>query len=193
MPSSSASIAIDMNQLFLAPFAAASEAQLAMSMANLKFVSKNGLDNSGNLIIVSMGGRYEASGGVIKDISLNIPLIMLLNTPSLVIDKVTMDFTMVIQSQASTSDVQGSVSDSLGAGLNVSNGSLGLGLSKTRTLGVIASETSASTFANYVVHIEANHILSPGMAMLFDTLNGYQGTLRPYGTGVAVKLNDLFT
>ena len=43
MPSSSASISIDMNELFLAPFAAASEAQLAMSMANLKFVSKKQL------------------------------------------------------------------------------------------------------------------------------------------------------
>jgi hypothetical protein len=193
MPSSSASISIDMNELFLAPFAAASEAQLAMSMANLKFVSKNGLDNCGNLIIVSMGGKYEASGGIIKDISLNIPLIMLLNTPSLVIDKVTMDFTMVIQSQASTSDVQGTASNSLGAALNVSNGSLGIGLAKTRTLGIISSETSAGTAATYVVHMEASHMLSPGMAMLFDTLNGYQGTLRPFSTGQALKLNEIFT
>jgi hypothetical protein len=182
-----------MNELFLAPFMAASEAQLAMSMSNLKFITKNGFDNSGNLLVVSMGGRYESSANVFTDISLNIPLIMLLNTPSLVIDKVTMDFTMVIQSQAATADIQGSVSNSLGAGVNVNNSGFGIGLSKTRTLGIIASETSASTAASYVVHMEANHLLSPGMSMMFDILNGYKGTLRPASGVTALKLKDLFT
>jgi hypothetical protein len=174
---------LPLNQLLLAPFSAAQESQLSISMSSLKFLSDQGLDASGNLKTVKVTSSYldktNPNVPVPRDISFNIPLISLINMPCLYMKKVNMDFNIKISTQNSDSK---SRSNTFGGGASASASYFGIGGSLSanfQTTGANASSNSNSTESQYKIHIEAENEKPLGLLMLLDHINTHRGNILP--------------
>lgn len=173
---------LPLNQLLLAPFFAAQESQLAISMSSLKFLSDQGLDASGNLKTVKVTSSYldtTTTPGTLADISFNIPLISLINMPCLYMKKVNMDFNIKISTQNSDSK---SRSNTFGGSAGAQASYFGIGGSVSanfQTTGANASSNANSTESQYKIHIEAENEKPLGLLMLLDHINTHRGNILP--------------
>jgi hypothetical protein len=189
---------LPLNQLLLAPFFAAQESQLAISMSSLKFLSDQGLDASGNLKTVKVTSSYldtttNPGTSTPADISFNIPLISLINMPCLYMKKVNMDFNIKISSQNSDSK---SRSNTFGGSAGAQASYFGIGGSISanfQTTGSNASSNANSTESQYKIHIEAENEKPLGLLMLLDYINTNRGGILPDLSQGPVKTLKDFT
>ena len=112
--------------------------------------------------------------------SINIPLLSLLNIPSLLIDVVDVDFTINIKTQAFKTAEVGSdvrVQTNFFAGINSGGFSAGVALS---TRGSVTSSARAlsetNTESTYKVKMRARQIDPPGMKAMFDFITNNRDT-----------------
>ena len=173
---------LPLNELLLAPFFAAQQSQLSLSMTSLRFLSEQGLDASGNLKTVKVTSSYldnTTGTPTLADISFNIPLISLINMPCLYMKKVNMDFNIKISTQNSDSK---SRSNTFGGGASASASYFGIGGSLSanfQTTGSNASSNANSTESQYKIHIEAENEKPLGLLMLLDYVNTYRREIFP--------------
>lgn len=174
---------LPLNQLLLAPFLAAQQSQLSISMSSLKFLSDQGLDASGNLKTVKVTSSYldntDPNAPLPRDISFNIPLISLINMPCLYMKKVNMDFNIKISTQNSDSK---SRSNTFGGGASAAASYFGIGGSLSanfQTTGSNASSNANSTESQYKIHIEAENEKPLGLLMLLDYVNTHRWDIFP--------------
>jgi hypothetical protein len=190
---------LPLNQLLLAPFLAAQQSQLSISMSSLKFLSDQGLDASGNLKTVKVTSSYldnttNPGTPTLADISFNIPLISLINMPCLYMKKVNMDFNIKISTQTSDSK---SRSNTFGGGASAAASYFGIGGSLSanfQTTGANASSNANSTESQYKIHIEAENEKPLGLLMLLDYVNTHRGEIFPdLNLGPPKTLKDFTT
>jgi hypothetical protein len=176
---------IKLDQLLFAPFKSSQESQILLSLSTLKYISDYGLDSSGNLKIVQINSSYyDASNQIIRDVSLNIPVVSLINIPCLHVKNVTIDLNINIRSQTI---------ESKGANLTI-GGSVGLFSNNTKieTTGYVSSENSKSTGSTYNIKVEASDEKPLGLLMLYNFINTNRDIIRPVPGSANLNLKNLF-
>jgi len=172
---------IKLDQLLFAPFKSSHESQILLSLSTLKYISDYGLDSSGNLKIAQINSSYyDASNQIIRDVSLNIPVISLLNIPCLNVKNVTIDFNINIQSQTIESK-----STILNSGSFSNNNNI-------ETSGYVSSENSKSRGSTYNIKVEASDEKPLGLLMLYNFINTNRDIIRPVPGSANLNLKNLF-
>ena len=169
---------IQLDKLLFAPFKSAVDAQILLSLASLKYISDYGLDSSGNMKIVHINSTYyDVSSSTIKDVSLYIPVVSLIDIPCLNMKTLSVDFGINIQSQKINTLV---VTPSV------------LSASSITTTGHVSSQKSESYTPTYKIHIEAINEKPLGLLMVYDFINTNRNIIRPAIGVENVTLKSIF-
>jgi len=170
--------ALPLESLIGAPLMSACNAQVQLSNATCDFVKQMGFDNSGNVQMITMGLTEIDASGVKHEVAMNVPLITMLNVPSLSIQTVSIDFT--IEVDAISENKQTSATEKTSAlGVKVDAGYKGWGASvkastsyntTARLSSTSANNDKLNTKAKYVVHLEAQDKQPVGLSKLLDRL-----------------------
>ncbi len=172
---------IKLDQLLFAPFKSSHESQILLSLSTLKYISDYGLDSSGNLKIAQINSSYyDASNQIIRDVSLNIPVVSLINIPCLNVKNVTIDLNINIRSQTIESK-----STILNSGSFSNNNNI-------ETSGYVSSENSKSTGSTYNIKVEASDEKPLGLLMLYNFINTNRDIIRPVPGSANLNLKNLF-
>jgi hypothetical protein len=170
---------LPLETLIGAPLMAASIAQVQLSNATCDYIKQVGFDDNGNVKMISMGlTETDASGGT-KNLLMNVPLITILNVPSLAIQTVSVDFTIEVDAMSEKKST--STTESTSAfGIKASAGYKGWwggsfsGSTNYNTTARLSSLSSnndkLNTKAKYVVHLEAQDKQPVGLSKLLDRL-----------------------
>jgi hypothetical protein len=169
---------LPLDTLIGAPLMAASTAQVQLSNATCDFVKQMGFDENGNVKMISMGLTEIDASGVKQDLSMNVPLITMLNVPSLAIQTVSVDFTIEVDAM-SEQKTNSSNEKTSAFGVSVSAGYKGWGVNVKATTNYNTTARLSSSSANndklntkakYVVHLEAQDKQPVGLSKLLDRL-----------------------
>ena len=182
---------LDLATLIAQPLHAVIDAQAQLSLSTILFVKTFAVDPSTNklrniAVATESVEVYKDSGGqpildssnnlqyVTEQTILNLPVITLLNIPSLQIKKFTVDLTIELMTLQDTSSASIDGGGETGAenAWNSSGGSSG-GL-KTYAKGsssATSSSSSSSQSIKYELHLEASHTTPPGLTMLLEFLS----------------------
>jgi len=178
---------LDMSSLIAQPLHAVVDAQVELSLSTVKFLRDFALDASGeslrNVVISqnSVEVLRDADGNpVLTDGSLNyvteqqilnLPLITLLNVPSLQIKKFTIDLTIELVSvQTISGEVETTSNGTSYDSWNNGGGSSGSYKSFVKGSSSERSSASATQAIKYALHLEAAVAQPPGLTMLLDFL-----------------------
>lgn len=169
---------LPLEKLISAPLMSASNAQVQLSKATCDFIEQVGFDPSGNLKMITMNLTEKDISGVVRDVSMNIPLLTIINTPCLAIQNVNID--LVVEVDAMTEKKDTSASDrTTEFGLQWQAGYRGWGFNTSvqtnyKTTAKLSSTTANSdklnTKAKYAVHLEAENRQPVGLTKLLDKL-----------------------
>ena len=180
---------IQMDQILFAPFKSAQEAQISLSLSSLKYISDYGLDPSGNMKIVQINSSYyDVSSLSIKDTSMNIPFISLINMPCLSVKNVSVDFDISVQSQKITSGAftpSTLLSSSFLTPSTTTTGSI-------NTSGYLSSSKTKTNETQYKIHIDAVNEKPLGLLMIYDFINTNRDKIRPATGSANVSLKNIF-
>jgi hypothetical protein len=173
---------LDLATLILQPLSAVVEAQAALSSSTVKFIKDFAIDPSTNslrnvLISTDSTQVYSDANGPILDSSgniqyvteqniLNLPVITLLNIPSLSISKFTIDLTIELLTLQDTS----SASVDADSDSNWSAGSGGLKTYAKGSSSATSASSSSSQAIKYDLHLEMKHVTPPGLTLLLEFL-----------------------
>lgn len=174
---------IKLDQLLFTPFKSSQESQILLSLSTLKYISDYGLDSSGNLKIVQINSSYyDVSNQIIRDVSLNIPIVSLINIPCLHVKNITIDLNISIRSQTAESKSTNT------------GGSIGLFSTgaKIETTGYVSSANSKTTGSTYNIKVEAVDEKPLGLLMLYNFINTNRDIIRPSPGSANVNLKNLF-
>jgi hypothetical protein len=174
---------MDLESMFAAPFLAANEAQTAISSSTIEFIQKFAFDQdaSGNnknslktfTLNTFTDTPADSSGNVYqRKKQLTLPVITLLNVPSLSIQKVQLDFTLKIDSQTSETN-QSARSSATQSSRGARFGSLVSTKTKTQVSSTSSHQDSkdSKTSAKLIVQMIADNRPPPGMQMIIDFCN----------------------
>ena len=168
---------LPIKHLIATPFIEAAEAQKQLAFATTSFIKDACVDKDGKIIMVDMTyDTADASGTTMSHIK--VPLLTILNVPSLLIQKMSVDFKIEILDIVTVDNVvkKDNTSD---LGVNVGASWSGWGAKvnvdvKYATTAKISqtssSKDSISTKSEYQVHVEAAQNMPPGLTQLLDTL-----------------------
>ena len=169
---------LPLEKLIGAPLMSASMAQVQLSKATCDFIEQVGFDPSGNLKMITMNLTERDVSGVVRDVSMNIPLLTIINTPCLAIQNVSID--LVVEVDAMTEKKDTSASDrTTEFGLQAQAGYRGWGFNASvqtsyKTTAKLSSTTAnndkLNTKAKYSVHLEAENRQPVGLTKLLDKL-----------------------
>jgi hypothetical protein len=170
---------LPLEYLFTAPLMSATAAQIELAKTTMNFIDGVGMDESGNVKNVSLGyTETDASGNEIVKI-ITVPLITMVNIPSLAVEKVGID--LVVEVDAMTS-VQGRTETQKNSSFNIDAGAsykvggfaahVNIGYQTSAKLSSTTSNNdSLNTNAKYSVHIDAENKQPVGLVKLLDILN----------------------
>jgi len=171
---------LPMADLIGAPLLAACDAQVILAKAAADFIDQVGLnseDGSENKVArtvdfsMSRPAQNPDGSSTQEDISIQAPLLALVNVPSLSVKEVSIDFEMEVKSsfqEKSSKDVKAGVEASASAGW-------GWGKASVRVTGSVASHKesarSSDNSAKYTVHVAARDDGPPeGLSRLLDIM-----------------------
>ena len=182
---------IQMDQLLFAPFKSAQETQISMSLSSLKYILDYGLDSTtGGLKIVQINSSYlNPSNALIEDTTSYIPLISLINIPSLYVKNVSVDFDISVQSQKITSGAftpSTLVSSTFFTPSTTTNASI-------KTSGFLSSSKTKTNESQYKIHIDAVNEKPLGLLMIYDFINTHRDRIRPATGSTDITLNTIFS
>ena len=170
---------LPLEYLFTAPLMSATAAQIELAKVTMDFISGVGMDASGNVKNVSMGyTETDASGNeIVKMITM--PLLSMVNIPSLSVQRVGIDLVVEVDAMSSTHSEtasQNNSSFSIDAGASYKVGGFKAHVNVGyQTSAKLSSSTSnndtLNTNAKYSVHIEAENKQPVGLTKLLDILN----------------------
>lgn len=171
---------MDLESMFAGPFLAANEAQTAISSSTIEFIQKFAFDqdasgnNKGSLKTFTLNTFTDTppdlSGNTYQTKKqLTLPVITLLNVPSLAIQRVQLDFTLKIDAQTSESN-QSAQSRATQSSSGARFGSLVAKRTSTQVSATSSHQDSrdSTTSAKLKVQMVADNRPPPGMQMIID-------------------------
>ena len=169
---------LPLDHLISAPLMSACAAQIQLSQATCDFVKQMGFDDEGNVQMISLKMNEMDASGVVHDVTVNVPLLTILNIPCMQIQAVNID--LVVEVEAMSAKKNSSTSENTSAfGLKVEAGWSGWGArvnveATYNTTAKLSSSTSnndkLNTKAKYQVHLEAENRPPVGLLKILDKL-----------------------
>jgi hypothetical protein len=157
---------LPIEQLISAPLVAAAEGQKSLAATTASFIQEVGMDKDGNTKSVAF--KYEDGS---ESVALDVPLLSIINIPSLCVDSIDVEFEMEVSTQSSSK----SSTDS-SAELNVK---AGWGCWSASFTGKVShhSENSrkSDTSAKYSVSVKGKQEKPEGLMKVLDMLNNSIG------------------
>ena len=148
--------------LISAPLLAAAEGQKSLAATTAAFITEVGMDEKGNTKTVT----FNYNNGP-QTVALDVPLLSILNVPSLLVDSIDVEFNMEVSTQNSTkssTDVSTKV-----------NASAGFGCWKASFEGKVShhneSNRSSDTSAKYTISVKGKQEKPEGLMKVLDMLN----------------------
>ena len=157
---------LPIENLIAAPLLAASEGQKSLAATTAQFITEVGMDSSGNTKSV----KFQYEDGT-EQVALDVPLLSIINIPSLCVDSIDVEFDMEVSTQsASTSSTDSS------AELTVKGG---VGCWSAQFQGKVShhSENSrkSDTSAKYSISVKGKQEKPEGLMKVLDMLNSSIG------------------
>ena len=157
---------LPIENLISAPLVAAAEGQKSLAATTAQFITEVGMDSSGNTKSVTF--NYEDGS---EKVVLDVPLLSIINIPSLCVDSIDVEFNMEVGTQsASKSSTDSSATASA---------SVGFGCWKASFEGKVShhSENSRSsdTSAKYSISVKGKQEKPEGLMKVLDMLNSSIG------------------
>ena len=171
MPDSTNQIAnqftgLPIENLISAPLLAAAEGQKSLASTTAQFITEVGMDDKGNTKSVTF--NYEDGT---EEVKLDVPLLSIINIPSLCVDSIDVEFNMEVSTQNSTkssTDTSATV-----------NASCGFACWKASFEGKVShhseSNRSSDTSAKYTVSVKGKQEKPEGLMKVLDMLNSSIG------------------
>ena len=157
---------LPIEQLISAPLVAAAEGQKTLAATTAQFISEVGMDKDGNTKSVAF--KYEDGS---ESVALDVPLLSIINIPSLCVDEIDINFDMEVSTQtASKSSTDSSAELSVKAGFGCWSASFTGKVSHH-------SENSrkSDTSAKYSVSVKGKQEKPEGLMKVLDMLNNSIG------------------
>tara|TARA_R110002012_G_scaffold291891_1_gene486592 strand:- start:30613 stop:31155 length:543 start_codon:yes stop_codon:yes gene_type:complete len=157
---------LPIENLIAAPLMAACEGQKALAQSTAQFISEVGMDKDGNTKSVAF--KYEDGS---ESVALDVPLLSIINIPSLCVDEIDINFDMEVSTQtASKSSTDSSAELSVKAGFGCWSASFTGKVSHH-------SENSrkSDTSAKYSVSVKGKQEKPEGLMKVLDMLNNSIG------------------
>ena len=157
---------LPIENLISAPLVAAAEGQKSLAATTAQFITEVGMDSSGNTKSV----KFQYEDGT-EQVALDVPLLSIINIPSLCVDSIDVEFEMEVGTQsASKSSTDSSATASA---------SVGFGCWKASFEGKVShhSENSRSsdTSAKYSISVKGKQEKPEGLMKVLDMLNSSIG------------------
>ena len=157
---------LPIENLISAPLLAAAKGQKALAATTAQFITEVGMDSSGNTKSV----KFNYADGS-EQVVLDVPLLSIINIPSLCVDEIDINFDMEVSTQSASK----SSTDS-SAELTVKGG---FGCWSASFTGKVShhSENSRSsdTSAKYTIAVKGKQEKPEGLMKVLDMLNGSIG------------------
>ena len=157
---------LPIEQLISAPLVAAAEGQKSLAATTASFIQEVGMDKDGNTKSVAF--KYEDGS---ESVALDVPLLSIINIPSLCVDSIDVEFEMEVSTQSSSKS-----STYSSAELNVK---AGWGCWSASFTGKVShhSENSrkSDTSAKYSVSVKGKQEKPEGLMKVLDMLNNSIG------------------
>ena len=157
---------LPIENLISAPLLAAAEGQKSLASTTAQFISEVGMDDKGNTKSVTF--NYEDGS---EKVVLDVPLLSIINIPSLCVDSIDVEFDMEVSTQSSSK----SSTDSSAT----VNASCGFACWKASFEGKVShhSENSRSsdTSAKYTISVKGKQEKPEGLMKVLDMLNSSIG------------------
>ncbi len=169
---------LPLDHLISAPLMSACAAQVQLSNATCDFVKQMGFDDDDNVKMVSFKMNERDASGVVQEVNINVPLLTVLNVPSMQIQSVSID--LVVEVDAMSENKNTSESEKTSAfGVKVNAGYKGWGLNVKsevtyNTTAKLSSSTSnndkLNTKAKYQINLLAENRQPVGLTKILDRL-----------------------
>ena len=157
---------LPIENLISAPLLAAANGQKALAATTAQFITEVGMDSSGNTKSV----KFNYEDGT-EQVALNVPLLSIINVPSLCVDEIDINFDMEVSTQAASKS-----STDTSAELTVKGG---FGCWSAKFTGKVShhSENSrqSDTSAKYTVSVKGKDKKPEGLMKVLDMLNSSIG------------------
>ena len=157
---------LPIENLIAAPLLAASEGQKSLAATTAQFITEVGMDSSGNTKSV----KFQYEDGT-EQVALDVPLLSIINIPSLCVDSIDVEFDMEVSTQSASK----SSTDS-SAELTVKGG---FGCWSAQFQGKVShhSENSrkSDTSAKYSISVKGKQEKPEGLMKVLDMLNSSIG------------------
>ena len=157
---------LPIENLISAPLLAVAEGQKSLASTTAQFITEVGMDKNGNTKSV----KFNYADGA-EQVDLDVPLLSIINIPSLCVDSIDIEFDMEVSTQSaskSSTDVSTTV-----------NASAGFGCWKASFEGKVShhSENSRSsdTSAKYSISVKGKQEKPEGLMKVLDMLNSSIG------------------
>ena len=165
---------LPIENLISAPLLAAANGQKALAATTAQFITEVGMDSSGNTKSV----KFQYEDGT-EQVALNVPLLSIINVPSLCVDEIDINFDMEVSTQtASKSSTDSS------AELSVKGG---FGCWSASFTGKVShhSENSrkSDTSAKYTISVKGKQEKPEGLMKVMDMLNSSIGKGKSSSSG----------
>jgi hypothetical protein len=179
---------LPLDHLISAPLMSACAAQIQLSRATCDFVKQMGFDEDGNVQMVSMDMTEMDASGVTHKVSINVPLLTMLNIPSMQIQNVSIDLTVEVDAMSEVKKKTASENTSaFGIKVNAGfHGWWGANIDVETTYNTTAKLSSSTanndmlnTKAKYQVHLEAENRVPVGLLKLIDKLTNNDKLVKP--------------
>jgi hypothetical protein len=168
---------LPIRHLIATPFIEAANAQLQLAHATTEFISQTCIDPEGNIRMIEMSYDTESTGGTTKS-TIKVPLLTVINVPSLLIQKVSVDFKIEILDIQTDETVKSSSTETEFAA-NVKASWSGWGAkvecnvkyaTKSKMAQTSSSKDEISSKSVYNITVEAEQKMPPGLIKLLDIL-----------------------
>ena len=165
---------LPIENLIAAPLLAAAEGQKSLASTTAQFITEVGMDDKGNTKSVTF--NYDDGS---EKVVLDVPLLSIINVPSLCVDSVDVEFNMEVSTQSSTK----SSTDSSAT----VNASAGFGCWKASFEGKVShhseSNRSSDTSAKYSISVKGKQEKPEGLMKVMDMLNSSIGKGKSSSSG----------
>ena len=157
---------LPIENLIAAPLLAAAEGQKSLASTTAAFITEVGMDDKGNTKSVTF--NYDDGS---EKVVLDVPLLSIINVPSLCVDSIDVEFNMEVSTQSSTK----SSTDSSAT----VNASCGFACWKASFEGNVShpseSNRSSDTSAKYTISVKGKQEKPEGLMKVLDMLNSSIG------------------
>tara|TARA_R100000664_G_C2688046_1_gene93270 strand:+ start:60 stop:596 length:537 start_codon:yes stop_codon:yes gene_type:complete len=148
--------------LISAPLVAAAEGQKSLAASTANFITEVGMDKNGKTKSVKF--QYEDGS---ESVALDVPLLSIINIPSLCVDSIDVEFEMEVSAQnASKSSTDASAELTAKAGFGCYSASFTGKVSHHSE-----NSRSSDTSAKYSISVKGKQMQPEGLMKLLDSLN----------------------